>query len=150
MLLKLILACVCIRPQCSHHEVHHFLPFALPRSLNASTVNSELLAYFVQMSAGKSAFETDSRDCERLVTSKDAVLMTDKPVLNMVDSISVLHDSISFFAASSCFFASLHFSRTACTAARSSPVPPFSAVVACLGAGAAFALPLALALALAF
>eukprot|EP00415_Alexandrium_ostenfeldii_P002177 UN2177 len=98
-------------------------------SLNAKTENSEVFAYFFQMSAGKSAFETDSLDCWRLATSKDDVLMTVMPVFIMVVSISVLHASISFLAASSFFFASLHFARMSSTAPRSRPVPPLTSMV---------------------
>mmetsp|Transcript_62524 Transcript_62524/g.197417 ORF Transcript_62524/g.197417 Transcript_62524/m.197417 type:complete len:204 (-) Transcript_62524:769-1380(-) len=104
------------------------------------------------MSAGRSAFDTDSLDCERLETSKDAVLMTAMPVFIIVVVTSVLHASISFLASSSFFFASLHLASTSWTAARSKPVPSLTAIVvlaaAFFGEAACFTPALALALAL--
>merc|ERR1712032_578134 len=66
--------------------IHFFVAFAFPLALafaaadrfpvsavSANTLNSEVLAYCDQMSAGKSFLDTPSRDCVRFTTLKFAV-----------------------------------------------------------------------------
>merc|ERR1719401_1351444 len=96
-------------PRARSQTPYFFLP---PSSLSARTVKEDCLAYVAQTSAGRSAFDTDSRDCVRFVTSKPGVLIESVPSFIISASTLVLQDSTSLWASASAALASDHFLST--------------------------------------